>query len=556
MAYVSIGAKFKPFSFNDLIAPVSIAQQEHQQAEQEYSALQAQAGVWDTLANEQTDPLTYQRYQDYSNDLQRVSGQLAQSGLNPNSKRELLNLKSRYNTEIAPIQLAYDKRNADVQAQRDALSKDNTVIFDRDASMTSLDDYLTNQTLTYTPVSGGLVTKRVADAVSNYKNQLRSSSNWYGTASGQLLERIERYGLTPEDISTIQTNPEAFPEITQLIDNVVQSTGVQNWSDQSAVGEVMNYAYEGLFAGLGKDNIDTRNDQSYLNPYQQWKWAKERAAMEETQQSIPNQLWDWRNQGIEQDNSDTRALNNQVSILEQLAQLTPEELANIPQTIKQTVPSAGNNPRSYSTNMANPVYTQYQALQQKYGTTDVKELQQHLNNEIQRRASLSRDAVFNNIKSDILSRYVQDQLFNTVDLDDKRALRKVIKPRNSDDKLKRDDIDKLFNGNLTLAVNPATGKVILSNYDTKYGQYEVEPEVFANLMVSLGDSNGLISGNDYLRNLSNAYTTSFDLNNASHLANVDALISNFYNALNTRIRSGVPEVPSSSSKSSLYNPEE
>ena len=140
-------------------------------------------------------------------------------------------MRARYNKEITPIEQAYVARQKQAEKQQD-LMRDPTVMLSRRASTTSLDDYIRNPQLDYEVQSGALITKRVADELKNYKNTLLRSGNWRSTASGQLLERRKATGLTREDLVMIMQNPNAFPEIHQLIENVVDTTGIRNWNDQ------------------------------------------------------------------------------------------------------------------------------------------------------------------------------------------------------------------------------------------------------------------------------------------------------------------------------------
>lgn len=268
---------FEPFSYQDMLNPVLTATQAHQDLENKYDELSTKADIWEGIANEQTDPVAYKQYKKYADDLHSQIDQLAREGLNSINRKELLNMKTRYSKEIIPIENAYTLRQKDIEEQRQAHLKDPTTRFSREASTTSLDKYLENPQLSYESFSGAMLTKRVADAVKNYADSIVRSSGWSLTGpEGQLLERIQQYGLTGEDIQVIRNNPKAFPEITQLINDVVNSTKVNNWNNQDALDYAYSSAYEGLYAGLGKRTIDVRENKEYLNPYERWKFNNEK----------------------------------------------------------------------------------------------------------------------------------------------------------------------------------------------------------------------------------------------------------------------------------------
>lgn len=270
-----INSQFKPFSYQEMLAPVLMATQAHQDLENQYSELSAKASVWEKLANEQTDSYAYDMYKTYTNDLEAQAAQLAREGLNAASRKNMLNMRSRYSKEITPIENAYTVRQKHIDEQRQARLSNPTIMFSRNASTTSLKDYINNPQLSYETQSGAVITKRVADAVKNYADTLLQTGEWQSTALGQLLERRQQTGLTREDIQMIISNPKYFPEIQSLLSNVVE-TSVGEWGDKNATEDALSYAREGLFAGLGKRTIDTQKDASYLNPYEQWKWDRER----------------------------------------------------------------------------------------------------------------------------------------------------------------------------------------------------------------------------------------------------------------------------------------
>lgn len=264
-------AKFQPFSFERYLQPYQIYGQAYKEAEDTFGELTAKAGVWENLANEQVDKDTYQMYKTYANDLEAQAAQLAIEGLTPTIRKNLIGMKSRYSKEIVPIEHAYTARQKHIEEQRQARLKDPTLMFNRNASTISLDDYIKNPQLTYEAQSGAIITKRVADAVKNYSDTLLKTGEWQSTALGQLLERKQQTGLTREDIQMIINNPDYFPEIQNLINNVVE-TSVGRWGDRKIIDDALSYAREGLFEGLGKQTIDT---QKGLSLYEQWKWNKE-----------------------------------------------------------------------------------------------------------------------------------------------------------------------------------------------------------------------------------------------------------------------------------------
>ena len=148
--YIVINSKFRPFSFDEMVKPLAIYGQEYANQQESLSQLDQQAKMMADKANQQTDPISYAMYKKYSDDLQQQAQAIASQGLNPGSKAAMLNMKSRYNSEILPLMQAYAAREEEKKTQRAGRDADSSRIYDRDAYTTSLDDYLNNKDKGYT----------------------------------------------------------------------------------------------------------------------------------------------------------------------------------------------------------------------------------------------------------------------------------------------------------------------------------------------------------------------------------------------------------------------
>ena len=166
--YIVINSKFKPFSYAEMLQPVQMATLAHQEVENEYADLATKANVWDEMANEQTDPYAYKMYKNYANNLKEQADKLAKEGLNASSRKDMLNMRTRYAKEITPIEQAYAARQKQTEQQQQALLQDPTLMLSRRAATTSLDDYIRNPQLAYEAYSGKLITAQAASAASAF----------------------------------------------------------------------------------------------------------------------------------------------------------------------------------------------------------------------------------------------------------------------------------------------------------------------------------------------------------------------------------------------------
>lgn len=271
-----VNSQFKPFSYEEMLAPVMMATQAHQELENQYAELSQKASIWEEMANEQTDPYAYKMYKTYSNDLNKQADTLAREGLNAVSRRDMLNMKARYSKEITPIEQAYTARQKHIESQRQDRLKDNSLIYDRDASTTSLDDYIRNPKLTYRAISGNTVATSVAQAAANLTRQMKENPRkWRSILGGSYYETMMQKGYTPEEVLlAAQQDPSAPKELTKIVDDAINASGVRSWEDPNSLKVIRDYANKGLWSAVGETQYQTLQNPEYMNPLQRLQYKK------------------------------------------------------------------------------------------------------------------------------------------------------------------------------------------------------------------------------------------------------------------------------------------
>lgn len=266
-----LDTKFKPFSYQEMLAPVIAATQAHQAIEEEYGNLATKANVWEEMANEQTDPYAYKMYKTYSEDLESMAEQLARSGLNPASRRNMLSMKSRYSSEILPIEIAYKRREKLADEQRKAITANPTLRYQRMAGQMSLDDFIRNPSLDYgESYSGALLTQQVSQAATNLQRALADKGQLQNLGLPYQYERMLQYGATPSQVlaamaEQAQNEPETATFLRGIVDQVMQSSGVVDWADPSTLNEFRAFANQGLYSAIGQAKLDNFTDTFSLN---------------------------------------------------------------------------------------------------------------------------------------------------------------------------------------------------------------------------------------------------------------------------------------------------
>lgn len=274
--YLVINSKFQPFSFERYIQPYQIYGEAYKEIENQYGELATKANVWDGMANEQTDPYAYKMYKTYSNDLEEQAGQLAREGLTPASRQNMLRMKQRYSSDIIPIEQAYKRRQELVDEQRKLLAQDNTLMFDRNASMLSLDDLIKNPQLTYQSYSGATLAKQVGTAAQNLAKEMRENPRkWRNILGNQYFETIMQHGYRPEEIiQVLQNDPNASSVLKGIVEDAVGSSNIASWGDTDTLNRAYEYARQGLWNAVGETQYQTLQNQAYLNPLQELQRKK------------------------------------------------------------------------------------------------------------------------------------------------------------------------------------------------------------------------------------------------------------------------------------------
>ena len=262
-----VNSKFQPFSFDRYLQPYQIYGQSYKEIEEQYTDLSAKAGIWDGLANEQTDPYTYKMYKTYANDLENQASQLASEGLNAVSRKNMLNMRARYSKEIIPIEQAYKARTEEAAEQYKGRAAG--MVYEGDASTASLDRYLNNPSIRFNQANSQEGFKRVATTASALSKGLRDYRN------GKRLDPyvktwLQEHGYKDTDVA------KAINDIQRLIngDTDVDTNGVLNsilqdelnvsrvgkWSDKAAVMDYFSRVAPALYQAVGQTQVSPYED--------------------------------------------------------------------------------------------------------------------------------------------------------------------------------------------------------------------------------------------------------------------------------------------------------
>lgn len=274
------GAKFRPFSYQEMLQPLQAYTNEYNTIQEGMGELSTKAGVFERLANEQTDPKTYAMYKQYSNDLAKQAESLAKQGLTPGSRQGLMEMKKRYSSEIVPIEAALSKREELTKAQREAIQRDPSLMFDVNYGMVSLDDLVNNPNATYNTISGTELTKRSAQMAQNLAKTIQSNPQYKSILGGQYFQQMQQMGYTPQQImQTVMNDPNAPAELRQVADTVYKEAGLDTW-DKETQSRARDYISAGLYEAIGTQRYDTQANRAFMSPGEAARLAMEKERFE------------------------------------------------------------------------------------------------------------------------------------------------------------------------------------------------------------------------------------------------------------------------------------
>lgn len=263
--YSVYGAKFNPFTYEELVTPVMQMTQDYRDMQDKYSALMAQAEAWQDKANEENNPYAHAIYTNYINDLKLAADDLSRTGLNEANRSKLLSFYPRYAKEIMPIENAYTKWNQVMEEHRKMQMQDPTFRASYGDTPPNIDMYLANPELQFNTTSGNTMRKEVSDRAKNFA--LHNPAAWREILDGRLLQGIQSGLYSVDDIYDIINGDEQArkenPELVNLVDTVVNEYMQGDWSEEDRRWG-WQYAAQGLYDALTDREYNYYNNPGYV----------------------------------------------------------------------------------------------------------------------------------------------------------------------------------------------------------------------------------------------------------------------------------------------------
>lgn len=286
--YIVIGSKFKPFSYEELVRPYEKYGAAYKEQENLYSDLESQTGTIANKINQQLDKDSYAQYKTYESDLNKQAELLAKQGLNTASRKDLLNMRSRYAKEINPIEQSILKREQMSEEQRKLRAQDSSIMYDNDFTTMSLDQIRANPNLGYKSISGTELAKRSSAMSQAIKNIILSDPEFKSVLNGQYFQSKMQQGATMDQvIAGMSDDPNAPKEFKKIKENLWKEYGIDQYS-KDIQQRASNAINTGFYDSIGTIKYDMMKDDSYASPLQ---WAQHRLSQAHYALAAEQQRW-------------------------------------------------------------------------------------------------------------------------------------------------------------------------------------------------------------------------------------------------------------------------
>lgn len=262
LANLTINSVFRPVTMDDRLKPLLIYQQAYQEQENALAELESQANVWEKLADSAQDEDVYNQYKAYADSVRYQAESIARQGLTPGSRKAMLDLKARYNTDIDPIEKAWTERDRQYKLQQEMMLKDPTHRFRQSANEVGLRNYMNQQYDALTDnFSGAVLEEQASKAAAHLQNLVRNPGELERlNIPFKYIHKIQE-GYTPEEINkAINRDDDADPILLNILDSVVESSGVNSWQDERMKREARAFAGRGLYSAVGKQSHQIISD--------------------------------------------------------------------------------------------------------------------------------------------------------------------------------------------------------------------------------------------------------------------------------------------------------
>lgn len=272
-----------------------------------YGEMSSKADLFEKLANDVKgkDSVAYQNYMNYANAIRQHTDLLATQGLTPSTMRNLVQAKNDYNRIIAPIEEAYNAREAEAKRQAEYMAKYPGAIFERDANKMGIDQWMKNPSYRAKVLDRETVANRARERFAALQKKIQEFVSEHGHVDPSTMDAnqvkqwvkinipyeyqaLEKYGVSPDDVKELMSgNPRMQNSILQaIVNDTMGMYGVDTWNtdydhytnaqNQQNRFNIYNQVYNSIRGeapnAIGQDKYDNKTDN--ITWQEKLRWAE------------------------------------------------------------------------------------------------------------------------------------------------------------------------------------------------------------------------------------------------------------------------------------------
>ena len=149
-AQIVVNSQFKPMTYDEMAAPLIMAQRFHQECLNNLDALAEQTEQAEQFISKEKDPTTWKVYADCYNSIIDEYNSILKNGTNQGTRKAISDLRRQSSSLLASIKAAYDRRNRLSNDQYARLRAVDGLMCNRFFSDISIDEFMNGKTPTVT----------------------------------------------------------------------------------------------------------------------------------------------------------------------------------------------------------------------------------------------------------------------------------------------------------------------------------------------------------------------------------------------------------------------
>lgn len=282
-----VNNSFRPFSMQEMLAPLAMYKEAFEKADEAYTALQEKADDFSYLAEklkDSPDSKAANIYKKYADDLHRQAKDLQKNGLSMGNRGALSSLRRRYSGEIGRLVKAQTRLEKEADLRRQMNAKDPSMLWAVDNL--DIDDYLDNETPNLYGISGTELYSKAAVASQAISKRQFSANGESKTLGGYYRDFVQQMGYTSEQLrqfgDQISQNfaswaTSKIPELGRAANQILEANGVtENFKNNpTALRKAQLQVIRGLIDGaVYTENHSPQRDLGVPT------WAEQRNAFE------------------------------------------------------------------------------------------------------------------------------------------------------------------------------------------------------------------------------------------------------------------------------------